>query len=178
MKINEEVKQLLKEYNIPVKDAIAYLITVYFDCVPSYTPSLLIEKIQRTNLIKYKSPTNVEWAIPLFQEQITGFDWVKDWMDEFGKLNKERRGTRGLVEARMKKFFATYPDIRKDDVLIATEMYLKSIENPMYIMKSHKFIMNGVGLEKTSELKEWVDKYREHQEENTDRNSYSNTMIN
>ena len=41
MKINPQINQLLLNYGIPENDGIAYLLSIYFNCRPSYTPPLL-----------------------------------------------------------------------------------------------------------------------------------------
>ena len=40
----------------------------------------------------------------------------------------------------MKKFFATYPDVRKDEVIDATVMYLQNT-NRTYVRNPHYFIL-------------------------------------
>ena len=60
----------------------------------------------------------------------------------FSKINTKRRGDRSYVLKYMKELFTNYPDIRKEEVLEATKQYLSEIENPIYLMKSHKFIKN------------------------------------
>ena len=76
----------------------------------------------------------------MFEEQETGFEWVSEWMDLFKAVNPERRGSKADVLRRMKRFFMNNPSVRKDDVFKATQNYLKTISEPMYCKKSHKFI--------------------------------------
>ena len=52
------------------------------------------------------------------------------------------------------QFFVNNPSVRKDEVFQATENYLKSVSEPIYCKKSHKFIYEIDG---TSMLKDYVD---------------------
>ena len=61
----------------------------------------------------------------------------------------------------MKAFFAAYPEYRKDDVYEARDLYLRHVEHVLgrqYCMKSHKFIFDGAGAMKKSELLAWCEK--------------------
>lgn len=176
MKVNEEVKEILRESNISQDDALTYLISLFYGYKPSYIPEILIHKINRTGIIRSDNKGGIDWAVPLFEEQIIGFEWVKDWIQAFGDINPDRRGIFETAVARMKKFFATYPDIRKDEVLAATRMYFRNLDNPKYLMKSHKFITDGMGVNKKSELKDWVDKFRLSNQQLSERTSQTVTM--
>ena len=61
----------------------------------------------------------------------------------------------------MKAFFADNPDVRKEEVIEATNMYFKSLSNADYLISSHYFISKGVGRDRTSALLGWIEKYRE-----------------
>ena len=82
-------------------------------------------------------------------------------MDLFKAKNPERRGVKADVLRRMKKFFVNNPSIRKDEVFQATENYLKSVSEAIYVKKSHKFIYEQDG---TSMLKDYVDGLSKAQE--------------
>ena len=161
MKINSKIKEILTDYKITIKDGVSYLILLYYDCIPSYVPSSLMTQLNKTNIYSFES-SSIQWNVKLFEEQITGFEWVVDWMKLFSDINKERRGVKNTCIARMKKFFAEFPDIRKEDVVEATKMYLDSLkgQDRKFLKTSHKFIYEGSGTEKMSHLKEWVDKYK------------------
>ena len=176
MKINEEVKELLREYSINVKDGLSYLLMVYFDQIGFYVPEVLSLKVQRTNIFVGEKDGTIKWNIPLFEEQITGFEWVVDWRKSFFDINKERAGTIAMCMGRMKKFFVENPSIRKEDVISATKMYQRSVDNPNYLKSAPKFILEGKGLEKSSILKEWVEKYQSLSSVGTNRTSNRNTM--
>lgn len=179
MTINSEVKSILTAYNIPVNDGLSYLISVYFDTKPSYTPDIIVQKVTRTGIVSLDDKTKtLQWNIPLFDEQLTNFEWVgTQWVTMFEKANKDRKGGVKECTARMKKFFATNPDVRKDEVIGATEMYIKSVLNVNYLTTSHYFISKGSGADRTCQLFQWIEKYREAGTGGfTGRSSHNNTM--
>ena len=154
--INPEIREIFIDKSIPVHDGIAFLICLYYGISPSYIPIELERKILSCNIVTkdYVSDT-ISWNVNLFEEQETGFEWVSEWMDMFKEVNPERRGVKSDVLRRMKKFFVNNPSIRRDDVMKATQTYLKSVSEPIYCKKSHKFIYEQDG---TSMLKDYVDR--------------------
>lgn len=177
MTINTEIKEVLRSFNIPVDDGLAYLISIYFDVRPSYIPISIVEKIKRSGVILLDDNKTIQWCIPLFDEQVTGFEWVStEWLELFRSKNKERTGGPREAISRMKKFFAKYPEIRKDDVMEGTKMYLKSVLNPHYIITSHYFISKGIGADRIETLLHWVNTYRESIKDEVGRTTYNNVM--
>lgn len=114
--------------------------------------SILTEKEIPSNLIEFIISN-------LFKEEIkTPWDWVKEeYVEYFAHVGKEKHLKESL--ARMKKFFSENPDVRKEEVIGATIMYIRSTE-ARYIRLPHYFISKGVGSEKTSDLFNWIEKYR------------------
>ena len=162
MNINPQIKTVLAQYAIPVEDGIAYLLSIFFNCRPSYTPTLLVQRMNVTNILGIDANREVVWHIPLFEgESQTKWDWVKEWNLEFGNINKKRKAPDKDCITRMKAFFADNPDVRKEDVLGATKMYFRTLSSPEYLISSHYFISKGVGRDRTSALEGWVEKYRE-----------------
>lgn len=179
MTVNPEIKTTLIAFNIAVNDGLTYLFAVYFDTKPSYVPQIIIDKITRTGIVSLDERTKtLQWNMPLFEEQITNFEWVgTQWVPMFEKANKDRKGGVREATSRMKKFFALNPDIRKDEVMAATEMYIKSVLNVNYLITSHYFISKGAGADKTSSLLQWVENYRESSNDLFNgRSSHNNTM--
>lgn len=151
LEINEEVKSILRSKGISQHEGIPFLLSVYFKYIPSYIPVELKRRIYSTNILTIdygadsKDP-EIIWNIPLFKNQsINKFDWIKEYMDKFGAVNSRRRGTRSYVEKRMRDLFSKNPDIRKEEVLKAVDHYISTLDNPMYIISSHKFISNEQG---------------------------------
>lgn len=176
MILNPEIKEILKEFNIPVSDGIAYLLAVYYDVKPSYTPILLVQKIQITNIIKFDERSkSLEWVIPLFDNQATAFKWVET---EYCPLFKAV-GKAPYVSAstkRMKKFFVDNPSVRKDEIIGATKMYLRSVNDNKYVRFPHYFINKGAGADKISDLDVWLETYKNTVDASENRQSLNNRM--
>ena len=155
LKVNSEIKGILKSKNIALHDGLLYLLGIYYGLTPSYIPLELEKRILSCNILskEYVSGTTT-WKVPLFEETITGYEWIGDWMNLFKQVNPERRGVKRDVLTRMKKFFVNNPSIRKQEVEKATRNYLNTIKNPKYCKKSHKFIYE---LDGTSMLLDYVE---------------------
>lgn len=183
MTINPKIREKLQEFMIPVNDGIAYLLAVYYDVRPSYTPTELVQRINVTNILGLNDQKELIWNIHLFEEQLDGnnkYGWVVEWMDMFSAKNSERRGAKASVIKRFQEFFANNPDVSIKEVFQVTEMYLRNTEST-YVMKSHKFIADGVGKMKNSTLEEWLERYRimckQETEQQSQRTSHNNTMM-
>jgi len=180
MTINEEIKEVLRNFNIPIDDGLSYLLSVFHDVRPSYTPFALVEKINRTGILKLDDTHTIKWMIPLFEEniEVEGFEWVKDWLQMFYRLDKKKAGNLKETVSRMKKFFMMNINmfITKEEVMQATEMYIKTVNNSTYLITAKYFIAKGVGSDKTSALLDWVGRLREAKEEVQGRTSVQNTM--
>ena len=163
MQINPQIRTVLTEFNIPVEDGIAYLLSIFFNCRPSYTPPLLVQRMNVTNILGIDSNREVIWHIPLFtnKEAIDKWKWVLEWNLEFKRINSKRAAVSRDAITRMKAFFADNPDVRKEEVIEATKMYFKTLSSPDYLISSHYFISKGVGRDRTSALLGWIEKYRE-----------------
>ena len=157
--INSEIKSILQERHLPINDSVGFLICLYYKIKPSYIPKELQRKIFSTKIIDKNYETDeIIWKVSLFEETETGFEWIKDWMDMFGRVNPDRRGVKTDVLRRMKKFFSNNPSIRTDDVIRATEFYIRGVSDSKYLKKSHKFIYEQDG---TSMLLEYVERLKE-----------------
>ena len=176
MQINSEIKDILKEFQIGQDDGISYLLMKYFDVKPTYIPDLLIQKMNRTGIYFMDNNNSFQWKIPLFDDQQTAFSWVKsDYVQLFVDANPDKRGNGNSSVRLMKAFFASNPDVRKEEVIEATKMYIRNNDSK-YIRLSHYFISKGRGANKIEELKDWVEKYRLWQTEGQGRTGTSNTM--
>ena len=174
MKINEQILDILKEFGIRKDDGICYLISLYHGYKPTYIPDVLKQKINLTKIV-VNDRTGITWNIPLYSGAETAFEWVKtEYVPMFKERNSKKGGKVREATSRMKKLFAANPDIRKDEVIGATRMYLLNT-NPDYIRFPHYFIEKGVGAEKSWDVLDWIEKYR-LTEDTTGRTSLSNTM--
>lgn len=164
MEINTDIYEVLEDFKIKREDGICYLLSLYFGFSPTYIPEdvklkINLSKIIEIEIIKDKKD-RIKWNIPLFEGQEVAFEWVKTEYVElfrpYGKASNVKDAT-----DRMKKLFAKNPDIRKEEVLGATEMYLYSeAHRPMFIRMPHYFIEKGRGGERTQDILDWIDKYR------------------
>jgi hypothetical protein len=163
MTVNPQIKSVLQQFNIPVEDGLAYLLSIYFDCRPSYTPTLLVQRMNVTNILGIDANRQVIWHIPLFEkgDSEDKWQWVFEWNTSFKAINKLRKASDKDVLIRMKAFFADNPDVRKEEVIGATKLYFNSLTSAEYLITSHYFISKGVGRDRTSALYEWVEKYRD-----------------
>jgi hypothetical protein len=165
--INSEVTSALREYKINKDEALLYLLGIYHNLNTEYISEITRKQVNATGIVirEYKDnssiPHSIKWTVPLFNEEKNDtFYWIEDYRDLFRKLNPERSGTKSAVMARMKKFFAEHPDVRKQDVRQATEAYLKTVNDPQYLKSAHKFISEGTGVNKVSMLEQWVEQVR------------------
>lgn len=145
-----------------------YLLSLYFKLKNNVFELEVMTTVNRQGYVeKDHSSGNIIFKIPLFEgEEISNnWEWIEEFRQLFNSKNKARKGSKQAVISRMKKFFSDNPDVRKEEVLGATLMYLRSVE-PTYCKTAHKFIYEGKGIMKSSDLSEWVEKYKETQERN------------
>lgn len=161
LNFNSEIRNIFNNNSISVHDGLSYLLCLYYGTDPSYIPKELERKVLATNIVtKDYENDEIKWNIDLFEETESGFEWISDWMDLFKNVNPERRGVKADVLRRMKKFFVNNPSIRKEQVLEATKMYLKTVDNPTYCKKSHKFIYEQDGSSMLLDFVERIDSNR------------------
>lgn len=164
MEINPKIREVLNTFGIDEQDGIAYLLAIHFDCRPSYTPPILVQKINVTNILHFNGK-ELLWLVPLFEDissdSITDekWKWVNEVRDMFGTKNPARKGPKSAVLSRMKAYFSANPDVRKEDIIGAVQMYLYQVDSN-YVTSTHYFITKGNGPTKVSLLEEWVEKYK------------------
>jgi hypothetical protein len=154
MEFNPDIYEVLKEYKINKDDGLLVLLGYYHGLeIERLAPESIVKAISLTKILERDYTNNTtKWNMPLFKGQNTAFDWVTDWIDGFGKINPERRGSPRDVVSRMQDFFKKYPEWRKEDVYAARDMYFRSVRDSKFLMKSHKFIFDGAGAMKKSIL--------------------------
>ena len=172
--INSEIREILKENDITIVDGLSYLLSLYYDCPSSFTPEIFKLKMLTTNIFEISEKRGVTWNVSLFEEQLTNFEWVKEFREAFRQINPDRAGDLNTCVLRFKRFFAKYPQYRVEDIKEATNAYFKSVSSPKYLMKSHKFIFEGQINAGSSELPTWLERLEENTPEG--RTSLSNTM--
>jgi len=178
MEITEDIIIKLREFAISKDDGITYLLALYYGYNPSYIPESISSRMNRTGIyVKDETSNTLDWKVPLFDGQDTNFSWVSlEWIPLFENVNPKRKGIKKTAIARMKKFFANYPQYRQDDVMSATKMYLNNLQNADYLITSHYFIQKGKGIEKTEPLLEWCEKYDRVKQYDKIQRDKTNTM--
>ena len=168
MKINKEVLRIAKEeYDNPF-ELIGYLFVLFTE--EKAEGNFLQQRAIELGIIRIVNG-EIEFLIPLIakEEEIDKvWLWVKtEYLQMFVEQGKQGIFKESL--SRMKKFFSENPDVRKDEVIGATQLYIKNTDRK-FIRQPHYFISKGVGYEKISDLLLWVEKYRElHKEEDEER---------
>lgn len=166
--INSEILSEIRRYKINSEEAQLYLLGVYFNLNTEYISEKTRKQVNALGIIEreYKDnssvPHTLRWKVPLFNEEKNEtFGWIGNYMDLFGRINPERKGTKNACMARMKKFFAENPEVRKQEVRKAVEAYLKTVSDPQYLKSAHKFIYEGTGFNKVSLLEQYVELTKE-----------------
>ena len=174
MIISELVKDTLSRFKIQRDEGILYLLAVYLNLKVDFIPDNLKLKVHATNIFEFTSKEGIKWNMPLFEGGDIHFDWVKEFRSLFSSRNRERAGSLTVCTTRMKKFFSLYPFVRKDDVIQATKLYLESVKDPTYILKSQNFIFDDKFV--NSELLDWVNDYLELKDNKVSKVSIRNVI--
>lgn len=161
MKINRTIVEYLSAVKVGEIYGVPYLLALYFGYDPIYVPKDLKELVASSGIYRRDGSTIV-WLVPLFEGQEVAFDWVEtEYLKLFEPIGKNKHKRECI--SRMKSLFRTHPDIRKEDVLSATRLYLSNTD-PRFVRMPHYFISKGVGADKVQDILEWIDKYRQRQE--------------
>ena len=179
LKLSDEFISYLREQNLSTESRAILLINSILlkvasdnkeifegrNALATFSEEVLGEMIKE-GLLSYSELTGYKLVLHIFEEQeqetqsADKFKWVSKFRDLFKQVNPDRWGTLSTCKERMKKFFSENPEVRVDEVMDATIMYLNNTDR-RYIMKSHKFIYDGAGTSRNSTLEEWIEKLRE-----------------
>ena len=168
MVFNPEIKAILREAKIDESQGLLCLLAIFFNLEADTTISEeVLKRINITHIVeKDYSNGQLKWNIPLFEGGEAGsFDWVRDWMIPFKTYGgSQRAGVFKEVQQRMKEFFAKNPEFRKEDVYAARDSYFRTA-TPVgqFVKLPHKFIYEGMGVSKTSQLLMWCERLKENQ---------------
>lgn len=174
MNINDEILEILSELKIQKDNGICYLLSLFYGYKPEFIPDTFKQRMNITGIYE-EERGSIKWNVPLFEGQQTAFEWVKDYCQLFKDANPARTGHVREATALLKKLFATNPEIRKDDIIGATKMYIRNTD-PKYIMMPHYFIQKGIGASKTTTIIDWIEKFKIADEQEKGRESITNTM--
>ena len=169
MKINPKIIDLLAERNLQVEDAVPYLISLYLGYdIPSYVPLNVRRAILSCNIVTEKTGEGLVWHYPLFDDGVSGpFSWVVEEYIELFKIYKRPATHKREAIKRMKKLFAENPDIRKHEVLEATEHMLRTNDYPRL---PHYFLRKGTGSDATQDILSYIDIIREQKRSDSSSN--------
>lgn len=166
LEYNKIIIKILEDCGIPKDEGLIVLTSLWFDI----KPKIMFETPYYKNILTLLEPQfiferdelyRISWLIPLFGDKAEcGFEWIKEWMDLFKKVNPSRRGDKAECIKRFTDLFKRYPLISKNDVFKATKIYLAQV-NPAYCKKSHKFIWD---MENESILMNYIDELRHENE--------------
>lgn len=179
LKLSDEFISYLREQNLSTESRAILLINSILlkvasdnreifegrNALATFSEEVLGEMIKE-GLLSYSELTGYKLVLHIFEEQeqetqsADKFKWVSKFRDLFKQVNPDRWGTLSTCKERMRKFFSENPEVRVDEVMDATIMYLKNTDR-RYIMKSHKFIYDGAGTSRNSTLEEWIEKLKE-----------------
>lgn len=174
LELNSELISYLKDQNFSTEDRAMLLVsTILFETAvqnkeifkgPKALAELsedTLQKMVAAGILEESDVTGYSLKMPTFAAQVEDskdkFSWVGEFRNLFKQVNPDRWGTLSTCKERMKKFFSENPEVRKEDVMEATVMYLNNTDF-RYIMKSHKFIFDGTGTARNSTLEEWLEK--------------------
>lgn len=160
MEINPIIIETLRKCKIDKSQGLLCLLGIYYDLdVDSTCSEEVVSAINITKIVEKDYDTgSIKWNLPLFKGHEAHFDWVADWLQPFGRINPERKGNLRDCTTRMIEFFRKYPEYRKEDVYAARDLYLKTVTDARFLMKSHKFIFDGMGTMKHSTLLDFCEK--------------------
>lgn len=155
--INEKITQIVNKSGFNKGDILVYLLSLYFNLEPTYINEQVKEETNRLGIINrdYKNGV-VHWVIPLFDKmtdaQIIDTEdnwlWVQDYRKLFINLRKDGGGDKPGTIKKMRKFFSENPEVRKDDIMNAANMYLLDFasgkNDPHFMQRADYFISKQV----------------------------------
>lgn len=165
MNINPEIKKILKQYNIDEDDGVLYLLAVYHNLDISLKvtdfhthtfaiiPELVRKQVNLTKIVEREYLTEgnkLIWNVPLYSAEIVSdqWDWISEWRTLFGKLRNDAIGDKKACTIKMKRYFSEHPEVRMQDIIKATMLYLTPFyqkrQDPKYLQKADYFISKMV----------------------------------
>lgn len=179
IKVNPIILEEISKAGIDTYFGIHFLFDMYFlNRDSSKVPESVKRAMEIHGFVKCTSG-DLEWKYPLFTENGVAIEDPKwDWIiTEYVMLFKPYGKAKNKRECitRMKNLFSENPDIRKDEVIGATNMYLRSVKDPQYVRHPHYFLSKGVGNDKTQDILDWITEYRKELERHTPTNNIDYT---
>jgi len=173
--INEKIRDKLREFNVNEDEGLLYLLGVFYNLKTSgIIPEETIKQVNFSKIVTrdYEGEVpSVLWNIPLFEGQVydSNWQWVLEWRMLFMEIRGDAGGDRKGCIDKMKKFFSQHPEVRKDEVFDAANMYLDefrygSKRETKYLQQADYFISKinreeGTNI-KRSRLEQYVELVR------------------
>jgi len=179
--INLKLIELFQNNNLDTSDCVAYLLSLYFSCEPSYIPDSLKQKVNALSIVVYNRDTySYTWLQPLFAEEEIRLDWViTEYLPLFKPFGKDNKFKRECT-ARMEALMYAHPDVSKELVLQATRLYIETClherRQAKYVSNPHYFIQKDKGVNMTNPILTYVDLVKENKLSSKGRQSPSITM--
>jgi hypothetical protein len=170
MELNPELKGILSRYNIPYDEGMLGLLGIYHGINIKDVVSERVQKqLNVTGIVEREyeddidKPYVITWNIPLYIGQEVAWEWVQEWRTWFRRINPARGSNLKTCIGRMKWLFSEYPDIRKEEVMEATKLYFRSVNDAQFLKSADKFIREGRSkLDYVSGVLQWVEILREN----------------
>lgn len=169
MKLNLQLKEIFKEFNINPSEGIMCLLAIYHGVgLSGELEKVLQPTMMQLNIAKiidkdYKTGTII-WNIPLYEGQNLEWGWIEtEYRPLFRAVNKLKAGSSSSCLRKMKDFFAKHPSVRKDDVIAAAKMYISSVNDPTYLQQADYFIFKNSDTKSsfTSRLEQYLELLKE-----------------
>ncbi len=154
--INPKIVRIIEQKGFETSNIITYLLSLHYNLKPDYIPELVKKQTYVTGIVNrdFKHGT-ILWIVPLFDSVSTNpppavqWEWVdKEYRKLFIEIRKDAGGDKQACMNKMKKFFSENPEVRKDDVIRATMLYLDGFksgkEDPKFLQQANYFIFKGV----------------------------------
>lgn len=174
MKLNQQLRDIFKEYNIDPVEGILCLFSIYHNVTLSGEIEKVLQptmmQINIANIVSkdYKSnPPRIVWNVPLYEGELnndSNWAWIEtEYRPLFKAANKLKAGSPSSCLRKMKDFFAKHPSVRKDDVIAATKMYITSVNDPNYLQQADYFIFKNSDNKSsfTSRLEQYLEILKE-----------------
>ena len=116
-----------------------------------------IDKIEN----KFKQDKN--WKKKYFIQKCNN-SFIKEYINIFNSVNQNKKGNTMSCNLKMTRFMLKNPEISEKDIIEATKRYISETDIN-YIRQSHYFIEKGLGVNRISDLLEWVNKIKLEKED-------------
>jgi hypothetical protein len=103
----------------------------------------------------------VEEVVVSKVDPISDMKWVDEWRELFSSKKVGAGGSKQEVYKKMQIFIKENPDITKEEIFKATELYFNSLDNIKYMQQADYFIFKGKGKEASSRLSQWIEVVKE-----------------